>query len=62
MSALATCVGFDSFFVLRDVRGLSKAESGKITRWMADAMLRKCVADAKAVSLDDSDASDVGVA
>lgn len=62
VSALATCVGFDSFFVLRDVRGLSKAESEKITRWMADAMLRKCVADAKAVSADDSDVSDMGVA
>lgn len=57
VSALATCVGFDSFFVLRDVRGLSKAESEKVTRWMADAMLRKCVADAAAVVADDSESS-----
>jgi len=46
ISALSTCVGFDSLFVLRDVRGLSTAEAERVTRWMAAAMLRASVAEA----------------
>jgi AcrR family transcriptional regulator len=62
ISALATCVGFDSFFVLRDVRGLSRAESERVTRWMAQAMVRTCVADAAAVAGKQEDESSAGVA
>jgi AcrR family transcriptional regulator len=45
VSALATCIGFDSFFVLRDVRGLSTREVERVTRWMAAAILEASVAD-----------------
>jgi AcrR family transcriptional regulator len=62
ISSLATCVGFDSFFVLRDVRGLSKAESERTTRWMAEAMLTKTIADARAVGREEDDRSAAGVA
>jgi AcrR family transcriptional regulator len=62
ISSLATCVGFDAFFVLRDVRGLSKAESERTTRWMAEAMLTKTIADARAVGREEDDRSAAGVA
>ena len=62
VSALATCVGFDAFFVLRDVRGLSRSESEKVSRWMATAMLRACVAEAQSVSADDSGSAETGAA
>jgi AcrR family transcriptional regulator len=62
ISALATCVGFDSFFVLRDVRGLSKAESERTSRWMAEAILTKMIADARAVGRAGEDRSAAGVA
>lgn len=47
VSALVTCVGFDSFFVLRDVRGLSVEEAGRVTRWMATTALREMVAESE---------------
>ncbi len=47
ISALATCVGFDSFFLLRDVRGLSAEEAGRTTLWMAEAMVEASVAEAR---------------
>jgi AcrR family transcriptional regulator len=61
ISALATCVGFDSLFLLMDVRGLSPSEAEKVTRWMAKAALRASVAEASAAS-DDMPGSDFGAA
>jgi AcrR family transcriptional regulator len=61
VSALATCVGFDSLFLLMDVRGLSPSEAEKVTRWMATAALRASVAEASAAA-DDIPASDFGAA
>ena len=46
ISALATCVGFDSLFVLTDLRGLEDREAERVTEWMAESMLRRSVADA----------------
>lgn len=40
VSALCVCVGFDALFVLRDVRGLAPPEALRVSRWMAEAMLR----------------------
>ena len=54
ISALATCVGFDSLFVLIDLRGLSPEEAEQVTQWMAEAMLRKSVADAAAAESEDA--------
>lgn len=45
VSALCACVGFDSFFVLRDVRGLSPEDAEGVTRWMAAAILRASLAE-----------------
>jgi AcrR family transcriptional regulator len=46
VSALSSCVGFDSLFLLRDIRGLSTNESERVTRWMASAMLQASVVEA----------------
>jgi AcrR family transcriptional regulator len=46
VSALCSCVGFDSLFVLRDIRGLSPNESERVTRWMASTLLQASVAEA----------------
>ena len=48
VSVLCTCVGWDSLFVLRDVRGLPPAEALRLTRWMAAAMVRASLADVPA--------------
>jgi AcrR family transcriptional regulator len=45
VSSLCVCVGFDSLFLLRDVRGLSPAEALRVTRWMAQAMVQASVAE-----------------
>lgn len=60
ISALSTCVGFDALFVLLDLRGLSPEGAEEVTQWMAEAMLRKSVADAAAAQSDD--VRDYGVA
>jgi AcrR family transcriptional regulator len=54
ISALATCVGFDSLFVLTDLRGLPPDEAERVTQWMAEAMLRKSVTDASAAHSEDT--------
>lgn len=46
ISALATCVGFDALFVLMDLRGLASAEAERVTRWMAESIVRASVAEA----------------
>jgi AcrR family transcriptional regulator len=43
VSALCACVGFDSLFVLEDIRGLLPAEALRVTRWTAAAILRASV-------------------
>lgn len=49
VSALATCIGFDSLFVLRDVRGLAVEEAERVTLWMARSVVQAAVAEADAV-------------
>jgi AcrR family transcriptional regulator len=49
ISALATCVGFDALFVLQDLRGLSSADAERVTRWMAESLLRASVDGADAL-------------
>jgi AcrR family transcriptional regulator len=39
VSALASCVGMDSLFVLQDTRGLSAAAAEQVTHWTARALL-----------------------
>lgn len=53
ISALATCVGFDSVFVLMDLRGLDSREAERVTRWMAETVTRASVAEAAATAEDD---------
>lgn len=43
VSALCACVGFDSLFVLRDLRALTPAEALRVTRWMAASLLHASV-------------------
>lgn len=50
VSALSTCVGFDSFFILRDLRALAPSEAERVTRWMAETMARTSVAEAAAAT------------
>lgn len=50
VSALTTTVGFDSLFVLMDLRGLSSDEAGRVTSWMAEAMVRGMVGEATVVA------------
>ncbi len=52
VSALATCVGFDALFVLRDVRGLVAEEAERVTLWMARSMVQVAVAEADAVPVN----------
>ena len=47
VSALAVCAGIEAFVVLRDIRGLSAARSAEISRWMARAVVRQALADAR---------------
>jgi len=46
ISALASCVGFDALFLLRDVRGVSTREAERVTRWTARALLLTSLAEA----------------
>jgi AcrR family transcriptional regulator len=48
ISALTSCVGMDSLFVLQDTRGLSAAAAERVTRWTARALLAAAIAEAKA--------------
>ena len=47
VSALAVCAGIEAFVVLRDIRGLSAARSAEVSRWMARAVVRQVLADAR---------------
>jgi AcrR family transcriptional regulator len=47
VSALAVCAGIEAFVVLRDIRGLSAARSSETSRWMARAVVRQALADAR---------------
>lgn len=40
VSALAVLVGIDALLVLRDIRGLDRAETEAVSRWAARALLR----------------------
>ena len=62
ISALATCVGFDAFFVLKDLRGLSASEAERVSRWMAAAVLEQSVAEASAENSAGNRKTGMGVA
>jgi AcrR family transcriptional regulator len=47
VSALAVSVGIESLIILRDMRGLSVAQSIQVTQWMGRALLRDALADAR---------------
>jgi AcrR family transcriptional regulator len=47
VSALAVCAGIEALVVLRDIRGLSTAQAVESSRWMARAILRQALADAR---------------
>lgn len=61
VSALTVCVGFDSTFVLMDLRGLAPADAERLTAWMAESIVRSSVADAMA-SAEDGSGREFGVA
>ena len=46
VSALAVCLGIEAFIVLRDICGLTPAQSEEISRWMARALLKESLAGA----------------
>lgn len=50
ISALTSCVGMDSLFVLQDTRGLSAAAAERVTRWTARALLAAAMAEANSLS------------
>jgi AcrR family transcriptional regulator len=47
VSALTVCTGIEAMVVLRDIRGLSVTQALDISRWMARAVLRQVLADAR---------------
>jgi AcrR family transcriptional regulator len=46
VSALTSCVGMDSLFLLRDARGLSARSAERVMQWTARALLSASVAEA----------------
>jgi len=47
VSALAVCTGMEAILVLRDIRGLSSAQTTQVSRWMARALLREALSTGK---------------
>lgn len=45
VSALASCVGMDSLFLLQDTRGLSASAAERVMQWTARALLAASVAE-----------------
>lgn len=45
VSSLAVCLGIEALIVLRDICGLSPAQSEEISRWTARAILKESLAD-----------------
>jgi AcrR family transcriptional regulator len=43
ISALAVCTGMEAILVLRDIRGLTAAQTIQVSQWMAQAMLREAL-------------------
>jgi len=48
LSALTSCVGMDSLFLLQDTRGLTPRAAEQVTAWTARALLAASVAEAAA--------------
>jgi AcrR family transcriptional regulator len=46
VSALAVCAGIESLIILRDIRGLTVAQTIQLTQWMGRALVREALADA----------------
>jgi hypothetical protein len=47
VSALAVCTGMEAILVLRDIRGLTPAQTIQVSQWMARALLREALSAAK---------------
>lgn len=47
VSALTSCVGMDSLFLLQDTRGLSAPAAERVTRWAARALLAASIREAE---------------
>src|SRR4051794_26242329 len=47
VSALAVCTGMEAILVLRDIRGLTPSQTIQVSQWMAQALLREALSDAK---------------
>jgi AcrR family transcriptional regulator len=47
VSALAVCTGMEAILVLRDIRGLTPPQTIQVSQWMARAMLREALSEAK---------------
>jgi len=47
VSALAVCTGMEAILVLRDIRGLSPAQTIQVSRWMARALVREAMGTEK---------------
>jgi AcrR family transcriptional regulator len=45
VSALSLCIGTEALIVLRDIRGLDKEASIKVSKWVAKALLRESLAE-----------------
>ena len=47
VSAIAVCAGIEPLMVLRDIRGLFAEEAVDVSRWMARALVRQALEDAR---------------
>ena len=47
VSALAVCTGMEAILVLRDIRGLTPPQTIQVSQWMARAVLREALSEAK---------------
>src|ERR1700753_3030879 len=43
VSALAVCTGMEAILVLRDIRGLTPAQTVQVSQWMAGVLLREAL-------------------
>ena len=47
VSSIAVCTGMEAILVLRDIRGLTAAQTIQISQWMAQAVLREALSSRK---------------
>lgn len=51
VSALTSCVGMDSLFLLQDTRGLSADSAERVTHWTARALLAAAISEARSTRI-----------